>query len=595
MPATPSPGKALADKLHAAIQDIGLNPALLIHSRSIITGVTSEGKFVGGMTIDQFFAEAGQILLDSHRVFRHGNSICLEIGEANERRLIDLAADHRAEPGAAPLLANLFGVEVGGGDGAASQSLMPAKLVGALLACEPLWAALPAIRYYGRRPAFDAEFTFRGPGWHPSAASSSTVPRPSPILHEPPDDANAGALHRLPPRLRGLLGEFSWRSEADLVNAVALLLTGLLINHFIDDPHPVAIVDGNQPGVGKTLLIQAIGRVLDGAEPTRIPLGGDEELEKRLCAEVRGRTKSILLLDNVRTRIESAVLEQNVLSPELSFRVLGQSTCDPLPEYVPVGDHEQRRHGHPRYGASGYADPAATRWRPEGTPVPGQSPGVCPAAPTRDPGRAGRHGGALAAAGQADRGQRHRCTRWAATIGGILDACGPGRSFLANCEEAESEMDQGLQDLAELAEHLAMAATASAGAKGGMPIGRQGRQGVDRCLLGHPGPARADARRDRQEQSHRHRQVPGGPGRPLGPHRHDRRHSRRHPALSRGRANQKRYHFEITEPSKRRRLRGSPTSMPLPLRQRPPPRGTRRPSSRRTATTGSARRRGLRG
>ena len=91
MPATPSPGKALADKLHAAIQDIGLNPALLIHSRPIISGVTSEGKFVGGMTLDQFFAEAGQILLDSHRVFRHGNSICLEIGEADERRLIDLA------------------------------------------------------------------------------------------------------------------------------------------------------------------------------------------------------------------------------------------------------------------------------------------------------------------------------------------------------------------------------------------------------------------------------------------------------------------------------------------------------------------------
>ena len=90
---------------------------------------------------------------------------------------------------------------------------------------------------------------------------------------------------RLPPRLRGLLGEFSWRSEADLVNAVALLLTGLLINHFIDDPHPVAIVDGNQPGVGKTLLIQAIGRVLDGAEPTRIPLerrrGAGEAIVRR--------------------------------------------------------------------------------------------------------------------------------------------------------------------------------------------------------------------------------------------------------------------------------------------------------------------------
>ena len=49
--------------------------------------------------------------------------------------------------------------------------------------------------------------------------------------------------------------------------------------------------------------------------------------------------------------------------------------------------------------------------------------------------------------------QRHRCDRWAATIGGILDACGLGRSFLANSEEAEAEMDQGLQDLAALAEY----------------------------------------------------------------------------------------------------------------------------------------------
>ena len=186
-------------------------------------------------------------------------------------------------------------------------------------------AALPAIRYYGRRPAFDAEFTFRGPGWHPVRGHPRTWPRRRADPARAPGRRNAGAVNRLPPRFRGLLREFSWRSEADLVNAVALLLTGLLINHFVDDPHPVAIVDGNQPGVGKTLLIQAIGRVLDGAEPNRIPLGRDEELEKRLCAQVRGRARSIFLLDNVRTRIESAVLEQNVLSPELSFRVLGQS------------------------------------------------------------------------------------------------------------------------------------------------------------------------------------------------------------------------------------------------------------------------------
>jgi hypothetical protein len=455
MPATPSPGKALAAKLEHALQEIGLSPALLDHCRPIINGVTSEGKFVGGMTIDGFFAGAGQILLDSRRVYRHGNSLCLETGGPAEPRLAALATDLRAEPGVAALMANLLGVGVGGGDQAATQSLVPAKLVAALLASEPMWAILPAIRYYGRRPAFDRYFSFCGPGWHPGSGLLIHGPAVAPILHEPPDDDGVGALDRLPPRLRELLAEFSWRSDADLVNAVALLLTGLLISHFTDEPHPVATVDANQSGVGKTLLVQAVGRVLDGVDPPRIPLNRDEELEKRLCAEVRGRSGSILFLDNVRTRIESAVLEQNVLSPELSFRVLGQSTVIRCPNTYLWAITSNGVSGTPDIVRRGlpirlqhHGDPKARRF--EGKPL------EC----------AGRHRlailGELAGMvmrwlqqGKPAGEQPHRCDRWAVTIGGILDACGLGRWFLANSEEAEAEMDQGMQDLAALAEHVA--------------------------------------------------------------------------------------------------------------------------------------------
>ena len=74
-----------------------------------------------------------------------------------------------------------------------------------------------------------------------------------------------------------------------------MLLTGLLINHFVDDPHPGGIVDANQPGTGKTLLVQVIGRILDGAEPPRISLVRDEELEKRLCAQLRSSTHEPVL------------------------------------------------------------------------------------------------------------------------------------------------------------------------------------------------------------------------------------------------------------------------------------------------------------
>ena len=49
---------------------------------------------------------------------------------------------------------------------------------------------------------------------------------------------------------------------------------------------------------------------------------------------------------------------------------------------------------------------------------------------------------------------RHRCRRWAQTIGGILDVAGLGEFFLANVEEAEAAMDARLAALADLAEHV---------------------------------------------------------------------------------------------------------------------------------------------
>ena len=274
-------------------------------------------------------------------------------------------------------------------------------------------------------------------------------------MHEPASGTTTAAMARLPPRLRGLLEEFSWRSEADLVNAVSVLLTGLLINHFIDDPHPMVIVNANQPGVGKTVLIQAIGRVLDGIEPSRISFNKDEELEKRLGSAVRKRDGGILFLDNVRTRIESAVLEQNVLSPMLSFRLLGQSALIECPNsYLwaitsngASGSSDLVRRGLP-IRLQHHGDPKARRF--QGNPLQ----------------YAGQHRleilGELAGmvttwlqAGKPEGSQRHRCDRWSATIGGILDVFGLGRFFLANSDEAEAEMDQGLQDLIALAEHAA--------------------------------------------------------------------------------------------------------------------------------------------
>ncbi|MBL8798907.1 MAG: hypothetical protein JNM56_33795 [Planctomycetia bacterium] len=447
-----SHGKTMWDRLNATLRQLRCG-STSTRSRQIIWGVTPQGHCVGGMTVDGFLAQVAKILVDSRRVYRWGNSILYEVAGGDGSWLLPLANEYKAETAAASRLATLFCVGVQHAE-QQTEALPPANLVGALLADPALGSGLPTIQYYSRRPVFDVDFQLCHPGWNAASGILVHDAETEPVLPTPGTAQAATVLDRLPPCLRHLLAGFCWHSDADLVNCVGLCLTGLLVNHFVEAPHPVAIVDGNQRGLGKTLLIQALGRLLDGVEPPRIKLTGDEELEKKLCAHVREARSSLILLDNVRGHIDSALIEQNALSPVLNFRILGQSatvsrpnsflwaitsnnmsaTEDLVNRGLPIRLHFE---GDPRRRDFG-ADVLdyATRHRRE---LLGELAGMV----LHWQQQARPHGT-----------HRHRCQQWARLIGGILEANGLGEYFLANLAEAEASMDEGLQALATLAELL---------------------------------------------------------------------------------------------------------------------------------------------
>jgi hypothetical protein len=448
-----SPGQKVASMLFDALHAYQIGQVVGDHARQIIWGVTPQGAFVDGQTLDNFLAQAGQILAECGRLYKFGNTFAFETDAPGDQRLETVAVQYRALPNAAPILTNLFGVGRQTNKGVI-QSLAASKLINAVLADESLWQHLPEIKYHARRPTFDLDFNLCHSGWNAGAGILVHAANVIPTIHTPTCAPDAKAIDRFPPYLRGLFREFAWRSDADAVNALALLMTGLLINHFIDDPHPGAIVDANQPGIGKTLLVQSVGRVLDGAEAPRISLVRDEELEKRLCAQLCSARTSLYFLDNVRSRIESMVLEQNMLSPLLSFRVLGRSatierpntfiwvvtsnmtagTPDFIRRCVPI---RLLFEGDPKGRAfSGNPLQYATQYRLE---IIGELVGMVLHWVQQDR-PLGSH--------------KHRCDRWAARIGGIMDANGLGTFFLANMDEAELAMDQGLLDLATVAEHV---------------------------------------------------------------------------------------------------------------------------------------------
>jgi hypothetical protein len=453
MTASPSHGMTLWQDLLQHLKACEEGPETDNQTRSVLWGITAQGNFVGGMTADRALHRARKVLVESGRVYRWQDTLCFEIHAADHQQLLLLASRPKAESGASALLANLLCVGVQKQE-ASSQSLPPGKFVNAVLADQQLWQELPCICHYARRPVCDANFNLCGPGWHPEQGILVHGPDVTPATSAPNVEPGTRALDRLPPRTQELFQEFCFRSDADLANALALLLTGFLVNHFVDDPHPVGIIDGNQRGLGKTLLIQAFGRVLDGVEPPRIPLVGDEELEKKLCAHLREARSTIIFFDNVRNRIESALLEGNALSPLLCFRILGQSatisrpnaflwvvtsnltagTEDFINRGLPIrlyheGDPKKRHFsGSPlEYATShrleilGELAGMVQRWRQQGMPL-----------------------GA----------KKHRCGRWSQVLGGILAVSHLDEFFLANVAEAEESMDEGLQALATLAEHV---------------------------------------------------------------------------------------------------------------------------------------------
>ncbi len=253
-----------------------------------------------------------------------------------------------------------------------------------------------------------------------------------------------------------LLREFCFKSPADRTNYIAMLLTIVLIPLFIGSK-PAVLFNGNQPGLGKSILAQLISILRDG-HPTETATynPNDEEFEKRLGAIVR-RGATTIIIDNAKgnsrnARIESPCLERSITDPILSYRLLGKSLeiraenshifCitantpdvsrdlvtrsvvvnlyhegDPARRTFAINDPESYAEQH-RMELLGELLGMVERWKEQGKRM-------------------------------ANTQSRFNKRNWGNIVGGILDAAGEP-DFLANAEEAAAQLDEVRRDFAEL-------------------------------------------------------------------------------------------------------------------------------------------------
>lgn len=445
-----SPGHQQASLLMLALETLRkvLNPGA--RDLPVLTGLTPTLYLEPQENVHQ---KALQILRDSKRVYVYGNDVVMEMTKpnSNQKVLENLRTSNEVHRSAASLLANLIVCEKDG-----KQIPIPDFFVQQLFRNESVLKALPYINTYTTRPVFDVNYRLCGPGWHPESGILVHGSDIEPYMEE----CQIGAeqpLDRMPPFLRKLLQGFCLKEAADVANAIAMLLTGLLNNLFVQMQKATCIVDGNQPGLGKTLMVRLFGMILDGRDPMPIPFNpNDEELAKVICAKLRGQRESLLLIDNCKlgkgAELSSPTLESNSTAARISLRILGASkfyeqdndilwfltmnntkACRDMVSRSCFIRHEYE--GKPETRPFVLKDPMAFA-REHRLQILGELAGMV--FRWNQQGRPLGH-------------QQHRQHQWAEIIGGILNTSG-FPEFLANASDAAANCSTDIEQLATLAE-----------------------------------------------------------------------------------------------------------------------------------------------
>ncbi|VTU00922.1 Uncharacterized protein OS=Caulobacter phage CcrSwift GN=CcrSwift_gp143 PE=4 SV=1 [Gemmataceae bacterium] len=450
---TPTIGDEHATRLTGALRALARTPLDGARGLPELTGLRAPPKPIFTLPQDNVILGAIGVLAASGKVYAHGRDVVYETNalDGGGQTLTHLRIGSEVQPGAECRLANLFTCRDG-----ETQFPPPRWFAHVLLTSDLLYERLPRIRTYANRPVFDANFHLRPPGWSEGPGILVHGPHVEPVPPEPADP-NRTALDRLPRHLRELLGGFCFRSCADVANALSMLLTGLLANHFVEAGKGVFLLDGNQPGLGKTLLVRVAGMVLDGADPRLISYAADdEELLKRICALLRGSLQSLVLVDNAKATtggvISSPAVEANSVAPTLALRILGRSETIARPNDLLWVLTMNDTRVSPDLASRGVPVRLAYEGRAEARAFPGP-----------DPVRYARQHrleilGELAGmvvswnrAGRPTGPRSHRCHEWAGVVGGILNAAGFSE-FLANADEAATAFNAQLDELAGLAE-----------------------------------------------------------------------------------------------------------------------------------------------
>ena len=265
---------------------------------------------------------------DPPSLFRQGGIITrIETGDDYEPITREITADRMRHV----LARAALWVRIKRGDDGETRSVVlpPPHVVRDVLATPN--SPLPVLTRIVEAPTFAADGTLETePGYH-AASRSYYAPRPGLVITPVPDRPTVADLRRARGLICGeLLGEFPFVGPSEVAHAVALHLLPF-IRELIDGPTPLHLIEKPSPGTGASLLVDILIYPILGRSIAAMTEGRDEdEWRKRITAKLRSGAP-VLLIDNLRRRLDSAAVSAAITSTRWEDRLLGVSETIWLP------------------------------------------------------------------------------------------------------------------------------------------------------------------------------------------------------------------------------------------------------------------------
>lgn len=167
-------------------------------------------------------------------------------------------------------------------------------------------------------------------GYHPlgrvyfAPAAGLSVP----TVPENPSSADINGARQLV--MEELLGDFPFVGDADRAHAVALFLLPFL-RALIDGRTPLHLIEKPTPGTGAGLLVNVLAFPASGREAGVMTEGRDEdEWRKRITSQLVCGS-SMIVIDNLRRRLESSAVAAAITAPIWEDRRLGSTEMVRIP------------------------------------------------------------------------------------------------------------------------------------------------------------------------------------------------------------------------------------------------------------------------